>query len=158
VNRTIVTLTAVVALTLAACTTEDTRGWSDEAFRDLTGYCQAAELSNCASILILIRDTLNCSVEATYKIVDFLDSDEQGETLADFVNDVLQGRKVVSCAGMRATRIIREAVSTQTCDHFDNLTTVAEPSSTVCDQCVAIFQTPSKYAPADPLNNSPGRS
>ena len=42
---------------------------------------------------------------------------------------------------MRATRIIKEAVSTQTCDHFDNLTTVALPSSTVCDQCVAMGDT-----------------
>ncbi len=89
------TLTAVVALTLGACatttasttTTEDTRGWSDEAFRDVMAYCQAAELSNCASVLILIRDSLNCSVEATYRILDL---DPGGEALTDFVDDVLQ--------------------------------------------------------------------
>ncbi|MCH7901516.1 MAG: hypothetical protein IH818_11490 [Acidobacteria bacterium] len=62
-NRTIGTLAAVVALTLAACgsgtsdttttipttTTTDTRGWSDEAFRDLMTYCQATgAFASCA--------------------------------------------------------------------------------------------------------------
>jgi len=94
-----VTLVAVVALTLAACgsgtsdttTTEDTRGWSDEAFRDLMTYCQAAEFPNCASLVIGMRDTLNCSVEAAYRIVDVMDSnaagDERREALTDLVDD-----------------------------------------------------------------------
>lgn len=85
-SRTIATLTAVVALTLAACgsgtsdttttiptTTTDTRGWSDEAFRDLMVYCQAAEFGFCASSLIAMRD-IECSVEATYRIIDDIES------------------------------------------------------------------------------------
>ena len=82
-NRTIATLTAVVALTLAACgsgtsdttTTEDTRGWSDEAFRDVVAYCQAADYTACASSVIAFRDTGKCSVEAAYKLVDFFVTD-----------------------------------------------------------------------------------
>jgi len=97
VNRTIVTFTAVVALTLAACTTEDTRGWSDEAFRDLTGYCQATtDIRNCASVLISIRagQLGNCSAEATYRIIDHLvanaNAEDQAEALGDFLDDVLR--------------------------------------------------------------------
>jgi len=95
-----VTLTAVVALTLAACgsgsttTTEDTRGWSDEAFRDLMAYCQATgDFGTCAAGLILSRDSDQCSVEATYRIIDHLDGidgDERGEAGGDFMRDVLQ--------------------------------------------------------------------
>ena len=89
-NRTIATLTAVVVLTLAACgsgtsdttttiptttTTVDTRGWSDEAFRDVMAYCQAAGTAMdpfpCASTVIGFRD-IECSVEATYKILDHM--------------------------------------------------------------------------------------
>jgi len=79
VNKTIVTLTAVVALTLAACgsgtsdttTTEDTRGWSDEAFRDVMAYCQASDLQgSCASTVIGFRDGWKCSVEGIYILVD----------------------------------------------------------------------------------------
>ena len=78
-SRTIATLTAVVALTLAACgsgtsdttTTEDTRGWSDEAFRDVMAYCQAADSpGSCASIVTSSRDGGKCSVEAVYRLVD----------------------------------------------------------------------------------------
>ncbi len=86
------TLTAVVALTLAACgsgtsdttttTTEDTRGWSDEAFRDLMTYCQAeASGSGCATFIIELRDTGQCSVEP-YRIIDDL------ETFRALVEDV----------------------------------------------------------------------
>jgi len=90
-----VTLTAVVALTLAACTTEDTRGWSDEAFGDLMTYCQATEkFSNCSGLLIGRRDTGQCSVEATYRIIDHLkDADsvtDRLEALNDLERDVLQ--------------------------------------------------------------------
>jgi len=91
-----VTLTAVVALTLAACTsnTTDTREWSDEAFGDLMTYCQATEkFSNCSGLLIGRRDTDQCSVEATYRIIDHLaaaDSvTERLEAFNDLVNDVL---------------------------------------------------------------------
>jgi len=92
VNRTIGTLAAVVALTLAACgsgtasttTTEDTRGWSDEAFRDLMTYCQAETSGDgCATFIIQLRDTGQCSVEATYRIIDDI------EIFEDFVRDVL---------------------------------------------------------------------
>ena len=101
VSRTIATFTAVVALTLAACgsgtndttTTEGTRGWSDEAFRDLMTYCQAtAEFDSCANLLISMRDTNECSVEATYRIIDHLEnfdtSDEREEAFNDLA-DVL---------------------------------------------------------------------
>jgi len=101
VNRTITTLAAVVALTLAACgsntttTTTDTRGWSDEAFGDLMTYCQATgEFGTCADLLIEMRDTVECSVEAVYRIIDRLDGvdgiDERGEALNDLMHDVLQ--------------------------------------------------------------------
>jgi len=103
-----VTLAAVVALTLAACgsgtsdttttiptttTTADTRGWSDEAFRDLMAYCQATGFGACAFSLIEIRDTLECSVESTYRIIDLIpDSFGAGEALSfdDLMRDVLQ--------------------------------------------------------------------
>ena len=91
VSRTIATLTAVVALTLAACgtgtsdttttiPTVDTRGWSDEAFRDLMAYCG----SGCATFIIDLRDTGQCSVEATYRIINDLES-----FFEDLVHDVL---------------------------------------------------------------------
>jgi len=76
-----VTLTVVVALTLAACglgttesttTTEDTRGWSEEAFRDLMAYCQEVSGSGCATFIIDLRDIGQCSAEATYRIIDDL--------------------------------------------------------------------------------------
>ena len=94
-NRTIATLTAVVVLTLATCgsgtsdttttiptttTTVDTRGWSDEAFRDLMAYCQASR-GDCASLIIWSRDTAECSVEATYRTID--DHDAFDELMRD---------------------------------------------------------------------------
>ena len=102
-NRTIATLTAVVALTLAACTsgttttTTDTRaGWSDEAFRDLMAYCQATGgFASCALLMILERDVDQCSVEATYAVVDRLDDldgDERPAATAELMRDVLQPR------------------------------------------------------------------
>jgi len=110
VNRTIATLTAVVVLTLAACgsgtsdttttiptttTTVDTRGWSDEAFRDLMTYCQAAgAFASCAFLITSTRDTDQCSVEATYRVVDHLDGivdgDEQITALNGLMRNVLQ--------------------------------------------------------------------
>jgi len=108
VNRTIGTLAAVVALTLAACgggtasttTTEDTRGWSEEAFRDLMTYCQATgEFGTCAAFIISLRD-IQCSVEATYRIIDLyddLDNDERQEALTPFMRDVL--RPTGDCLG-----------------------------------------------------------
>ena len=94
------TLTAVVALTLAACgsgttttiptttTTVDTRGWSDEAFRDLMAYCQAAFSEgfnpSCASSLIAMRD-LECSVEAIYRTFGLTD-----KLFDDLMRDELQ--------------------------------------------------------------------
>ena len=100
-NRTIATLTAVVALTLAACgsgtsdttTTEDTRGWSDEAFRDVMAFCQAADsLGSCASIVISLRD-IECSVEATYKVLDHMTitiDEGNAEFLLDFLRDEMK--------------------------------------------------------------------
>jgi len=94
VNRTIVTLTAVVALTLGACTSNN--GWSDEAFRDLMTYCQAEvpNSSDCATLIIMIRDGGECSVEATYRIIDAItanpdDRDDRVEAFTDLVKDVL---------------------------------------------------------------------
>ena len=83
------TLTAVVALTLVACTsnTADTRGWSDEAFRDLMTYCQVrypVSSSGCATLIIELRDAGQCSVEATYRIID-----GDSESFEDLVKDVL---------------------------------------------------------------------
>ena len=106
-NRTIATLTAVVALTLAACgsgtsdttttiptttTTVDTRGWSDEAFRDLMTYCQAEVPGSriCASLIIDLRDTGQCSVEATYRVIDHILATLDLEALDDLMRDVLQ--------------------------------------------------------------------
>ena len=95
------TLAAVVALTLAACssdtasttTAEDTRGWSDEAFRDLMTYCQATEhFGLCANLIITIRD-IRCSVEATYLIIDVMVGfafDEREEPVNDLMRGVLQ--------------------------------------------------------------------
>ena len=79
-SRTIATLAAVVALTLAACgsgtsdttTTEDTRGWSEEAFRDVMAFCQASGGSVCAKYIISLRDA-QCSIEATYLLIDETD-------------------------------------------------------------------------------------
>jgi len=96
VSRTIGTLAAVVALTLAACgsatsdttTTEDTRGWSDEAFRDVMAYCQATdEIGSCASVVISFRDDGKCSVEATYRLVDLVIS--RHITVSDLLRDQL---------------------------------------------------------------------
>jgi len=95
VSKTIATLTAVVALTLAACatttasttTTEDTRGWSDEAFRDVMAYCQAAERVTCAALVLELRDTVECSVEATYRIIDV--AGDGLEVVNDLMRDVL---------------------------------------------------------------------
>jgi len=82
-----VTLTAVVALTLAACgsgtsdttttiptttTTVDTRGWSDEALRDVMVWCEVADYGgSCPTTVIFLRDSGKCSVEATYRLIDF---------------------------------------------------------------------------------------
>lgn len=88
--RTIVALTSVVALTLAACTTEDTRGWSDEAFRDVMTYCQAVTTSGCANLIINIRDGGECSVDAAYRIIDVIQAnDEPVEAVSDLVDNVL---------------------------------------------------------------------
>ena len=98
-SRTIGTLAAVVALTLAACgsgtsdttTTEDTRGWSDEAFRDVMAYCQADEIGSCASLVISFRDVGKCSVEATYRLVDFVTdiTDTSPEAFDNLLRDQL---------------------------------------------------------------------
>jgi len=110
VNRTLGTLAAVVALTLAACgsgtsdttttiptttTTADTRGWSDEAFRDLMTYCQATgAFGTCAFFIISHRDAFQCSVEATYRVMDQLDGidsdDERPAARDELMRDVLQ--------------------------------------------------------------------
>ena len=88
------TLTAVVALTLAACgsNTTETRGWSDETFGDLMIYCQAATESdnNCAALVLGIRDTAECSVEATYRVIDHILATLDLEALDDLMRDVLQ--------------------------------------------------------------------
>ena len=81
-SRTIATLTAVVALTLAACgsgtsdtttTTEDTRGWSDEAFIAVVTYCEVRSTGGCATWIIDLRDNGQCSVEAAYLLLDEVD-------------------------------------------------------------------------------------
>ena len=46
-------------------------------------FCQAAEFSSCASIIIEMRD-LECSVEAAYRIIDDIESFE------DLMRDELQ--------------------------------------------------------------------
>jgi len=83
VNRTIATLAAVGALTLAACgsgtsdtttTTEDTRGWSEEAFRDVVTYCEARNSGACATYIIDLRDDGRCSIEAAYLLLDEIDN------------------------------------------------------------------------------------
>ena len=103
-NRTIATLAAVVALTLAACgsgtsdttTTEDTRGWSEEAFRDVMGYCRATDYTgSCAAIVTSFRDHGKCSVEAVYKLVDLftgkiiIANDTPQEALNNLLRDQL---------------------------------------------------------------------
>ena len=98
------TLAAVVALTLVACgsgtsdttttTTEDTRGWSDKAFRDVMAYCQATgDFGTCALLIIIRRDTDQCSVEATYMVMDHLDgidADERPAARDELMRNVLQ--------------------------------------------------------------------
>jgi len=99
VNRTIATLAAVVALTLAACssgtipttTTTDTRGWSDEAFRDVMAYCQAANYSrSCADLVTFLRDQGKCSLEATYRLVDLFagSTPSPNDTPREAINDL----------------------------------------------------------------------
>jgi len=98
VNRTIATLTAVVALTLAACTsnttttTTDTRGWSDEAFRDVMAYCQATDYRSCAFLVTFLRDQGKCSLEATYRLVDFFagSTPSPNDTPREAINDLLR--------------------------------------------------------------------
>ena len=102
-SRTIGTLAAVVALTLAACgsgtasttTTEDTRGWSDEAFRDVMTYCQATgAFGICAFLITSYRDTAQCSVEASYRLIDqpddIDDGDDRPAARDELMRDVLQ--------------------------------------------------------------------
>jgi len=68
----------------------DTRGWSDEAFRDLMTYCQAADYSACAFSIISLRDNEQCSVEATYRIIDLIvENDESFEALNGLMRVVL---------------------------------------------------------------------
>ena len=103
-NSTIATLAAVVALTLAArdsgtsdtTTTEDTRGWSEEAFRDVMGYCRATDhTGSCAAIVTSFRDHGKCSVEAVYKLVDLftgkiiIANDTPQEALNNLLRDQL---------------------------------------------------------------------
>ena len=61
--------------------------WSDEVFRDLITYCQAPTGLEpggaCASFIIELRHTGQCSVEATYRIID------ESETFRALVEDVL---------------------------------------------------------------------
>ena len=99
-NKTIATLTAVVALTLAACTTtasttttEDTRGWSDAAFRDLMAYCQAGDaVAPCASFISAMR-ARQCSVEGIYEIFDHLDNtDDREDAIISYLRVVLHPR------------------------------------------------------------------
>jgi len=101
-----VTLTVVVALTLAACdsgtsdtttTTEDTRGWSDEAFRDVMAYCQAGGYSgfgSCADLVTFLRDQGNCSLEATYRLVDLFagSTPSPNDTPREAINDLLRDK------------------------------------------------------------------
>jgi len=87
-----VTLTAVVALTLAACgnNTTDTREWSDETFRDLMAYCQTEISSGCATFVIQYRDDAKCSVEATYRLWDAAWANDGGaEAFTSLLFDVL---------------------------------------------------------------------
>ena len=100
-------------MTLAVCgsgtsdttTTEDTRGWSVEAFRDVMAYCQATdEIGSCAQIVTSFRDHGKCSVEATYKVVDHMiakidTNDKRQEALNDFIRDQLQ--PAGDCLGIR---------------------------------------------------------
>jgi len=100
-------------VTLAACgsgtsdtiptTTTDTRGWSDEAFRDLMAYCQAGGLASCPLFIIFSRDTDQCSVEATYAVLDRLaaiDGPDARSTAIDrLMRNVLQ--PAGDCLGYR---------------------------------------------------------
>ena len=95
------TLIAVIALTLVACTTttasttttEDTRGWSDAAFRDLMAYCQAGDaVAPCASFISVMR-ARECSVEAIYEIFDHLDNtDDRDDAIISYVRFFLHPR------------------------------------------------------------------
>ena len=58
-------------------------------------YCQAAgAFASCAFLITSTRDTDQCSVEATYEILDHLDGideeDERTEAYDELMRDVLQ--------------------------------------------------------------------
>jgi len=89
VSRRIATLAACGSGTSDTTTTEDTRGWSDEAFRDVMAYCQATdEIAFCAFVVIYFRDGGQCSVEASYKLVDVYNNARQG-AISDLLRDQL---------------------------------------------------------------------
>jgi len=57
-------------------------------------YCQATGgFGTCSGFLIDLRDTVECSVEATYRLIDHLDGidsgDERPAAFDDLLRDVL---------------------------------------------------------------------